>query len=44
MKLKRRINRSVGEKQYWKYYVEVPSYMVKNLNLKIGDEMIVAKQ
>ena len=39
MKLQKRVNRRVGDKEYVKWYVNIPSDMVKEFGWKEGQEL-----
>lgn len=39
MKLQKRVNRRVGNKEYLKYYVDIPSEKIKESGWKEGEEL-----
>ena len=41
--VKKRPNNKINGKQYWKWYVDIPSKTVKELNLKIGSKVLLTK-
>lgn len=43
LQIRRRLNKTVGDQVYWKWYVDIPSPLVKKLGLKIGDTVKVSK-
>ena len=43
LKVKRRLNKVVGEKRYFKWYIEIPSEMAKDLKLTDGETLKVLR-
>lgn len=43
LQVRRRLNKTVGEQMYWKWYVDIPSDMVKNEGLKVGDKVRIIR-
>lgn len=43
LEVRRRINKTIGEQKYWKWYIDIPSNYVTELDLKIGDRLKVTK-
>jgi len=39
MKLLKRVNRRVGDKEYLKYYVDIPPEKIKEIGWKEGQEL-----
>lgn len=39
MKLQKRLNRKVGDKEYLKYYVDIPSEKIREIGWKDGEEL-----
>lgn len=41
LKLKRRINKKIKGKSYWKWYVDIPAEHIKRFKLTKGSEIIL---
>ena len=43
LEVRRRLNKTVGDQTYWKWYVDIPSEIVKKKGFEIGDKVRVLK-
>ena len=43
LKVKKRLNKVVGEKRYFKWYIEIPSEIVRDLKLIDGEMLKVLR-
>lgn len=42
MKLQKRVNRRVGDKEYIKWYVDLPADIIEKMKWKSGDSLAVS--